>query len=359
MAIGFGIIGCGVISRFHAQAIAEIRGARLIGCYNRSPQAAERLAESTGCRAYPTLRQLLDDPRIQVVTIATPSGAHAEPAIAAAKAGKHLLIEKPLEVTLERCDAILAAAEKARVRLSTIFPSRYHAASRTVKRAIDEGRFGRLALGSAYVKWFRTQAYYDSGAWRGTWRWDGGGALMNQAIHNVDLLLWLMGPVSEVAAATARVGHRRIEVEDCAVATLKFAHGGLGVVEASTAAFPGAARRLEICGTTGSAAIEDETITRWEFARRRARRMRAPSPPALARAGAADPTSIGHQHHAALFRDTVRSLRDGTPPPIDGREGRRSVELILAIYQAAATGRRVTLPLPHSPRLKPIADSAP
>ena len=182
----FGVIGCGMISRFHARAIREI-GAELVACYDYLPIAAERYAQEFGCKA-----------EIQIVTICAPSGAHLEPAVAAARAGKHVVVEKPLEVTTERCDEIIRACEEAGVTLATIFPSRFHDSSRRLKAAIDAGRFGKLTLGDAIVKWFRTQQYYDSGAWRGTWKLDGGGALMNQAIHSVDLLLWLMGDVEEV-----------------------------------------------------------------------------------------------------------------------------------------------------------------
>ena len=200
MAIGFGIIGCGMIAHFHARAIGDVRGAKLVACYDKIPAAADKLAEVTGCRPYHDLAAMLADPAVEVVTIGTPSGAHLEPAVAAARAGKHVIVEKPLEITLRRCDKIIEACDEAGVVLSTIFPSRFHAPSIEIKRAIEQGRFGRLVVGDAIVKWYRTQAYYDSGAWRGTWELDGGGALMNQAIHSVDLLTWLMGPVVEVRA---------------------------------------------------------------------------------------------------------------------------------------------------------------
>ncbi|MBN1589260.1 MAG: Gfo/Idh/MocA family oxidoreductase, partial [Pirellulales bacterium] len=183
MAMGFGIIGCGVIADFHARAIADIGGARLVACHDTVPAAANRLAEATGCHAYHDLDEMLADPALDVVTIGTPSGTHMESAVAAARAGKHVIVEKPLEITLRRCDRIIEACQKAGVVLSTIFPSRFHAASAEMKKAIDQGRFGRLVGGDAYVKWYRSQQYYDSGAWRGTWELDGGGALMNQAIH--------------------------------------------------------------------------------------------------------------------------------------------------------------------------------
>ena len=348
MATGFGIVGCGMIANFHAKAIADIDGATLAACYSRSNESATAFANEHGGTAYDDLESMLGDPAVEVVTICTPSGAHMEPALAAAAAGKHLIIEKPLEVTLDRCDQIIAACEQHGVTLSTVFPSRYHHASQLLKKAVDEGKFGRLTLGDAYVKWFRTQEYYDSGQWRGTWKLDGGGALMNQAIHSVDLLTWLMGPVAEISARTATLAHERIEVEDVATASLQFANGALGVIEATTAAFPGQLKKIEIHGTDGSAGIEEEDISFWQF------REMSEADETIAAAtetvtetggGAADPAAIGHHAHAAQFRDVLDAINAGTPPAIDGAEGRRSVEIILAIYAAAKSGASVKLPL--------------
>ncbi len=355
MAMGFGIIGCGMIANFHARAIADIRTAKLVACYDKSPGSADRLAAATGCRACHDLDSLLTDPLVDVVTIGTPSGAHLEPAVAAAKAGKHVIVEKPLEITLQRCDKIIDACQRAGVVLATIFPSRFHESSQLIKKAIDKNRFGRLTMGDAYVKWYRSQEYYDSGAWRGTWKLDGGGALMNQAIHTVDLLAWLMGPVDEITAHTARLAHERIEVEDVAVATLRFASGALGVVEATTAAYPGALKRIEIHGSHGSAVLEEEDIKMWEFARPTnadrdlLERMRGKTKTG---GGAADPNAIGHHGHTHLFKDVLQAIKRGTPPAVDGNEGRRSVEIILGIYKAAETGKVVKLPLTKDPVLK-------
>jgi predicted dehydrogenase len=298
---------------------------------------------------------MLTEPEITVVVIGTPSGAHMEPAVAAAEAGKHVIVEKPLEITLARCDAIINACRRHRVQLSAIFPSRFHASSQALKRAVDAGRFGRLTLGDSYVKWYRTQQYYDSGAWRGTWELDGGGALMNQAIHSVDLLAWLMGDVTEITAHCDTLAHERIAVEDTAVATLRFASGALGVIEATTAAYPGYLKRIELHGSTGSAAMEEEDIVKWDFA--------APSADDEAIAermkqkhstggGASDPSAIGHHGHMLQFRDVLRAIESGGTPSIDGPQGRRSVEIILAIYQAAETRGVVKLPLAGDPVLK-------
>jgi UDP-N-acetyl-2-amino-2-deoxyglucuronate dehydrogenase len=355
MTLGFGVIGCGMISHFHARAIRDVRGARLIGGFDAVPAAAEKFADAFGVKAYPRLDDLLADPAVDVVTIGTPSGAHRDPAVAAARAGKHVTVEKPLEITLRRCDEIIAECQRSGVVLSTIFPSRFHDSSRLMKRAVEQGRFGRLTLGDAIVKWHRTQAYYNSGAWRGTWALDGGGALMNQAIHSVDLLLWLMGPAVEVHAQTALLAHRRIAVEDVAVATVKFANGALGVIEASTAVYPGYLKRIEIHGDAGSAVMEEEDVVRWDFAKKTAADQAILEGMAQRKGGgggAADPAAIGHHGHARQFQDVVHAIHKGVAPQIDGREGRRSVELILAIYKSAETGRAVRLPLASDPALK-------
>lgn len=355
MSIGFGIIGCGMIAHFHARAIADIRGAKVAACFDTVPAAADKLAEATGCTAYHDLDAMLADPAVEVVTIGTPSGAHLEPAVAAARAGKHVIVEKPLEITLRRCDRIIDECQRAGVVLSTIFPSRFHDSSLELRRAMDQGRFGRLTVGDAIVKWYRTQAYYDSGAWRGTWQLDGGGALMNQAIHSVDLLLWLMGPVVDVRARTGLLAHERITVEDVALATVEFANGAMGLIEASTAIYPGYLKRIEIHGSEGSAMTEEEDIVKWDFAKpmkRDAAIHQAMASRKSGGGGAADPKAIGHHGHTRHFQDVLTAIKKGTTPLVDGAEGRRSVELILAIYRAAETGKAVKLPLPADPVLK-------
>jgi predicted dehydrogenase len=344
-----------MISGFHARAIADVRGAKLETCFDMRAEAAAKFAAANNCRAYTDLNKMLADPKVSIVTIATPSGAHMEPAVAAARAGKHVIVEKPLEITLKRCDRIIAACDQAGVQCGAIFPSRFHDSSVKLKKAIDGGRFGRLALGDAYVKWFRTQAYYDSGAWRGTWALDGGGALMNQAIHSVDLLTWLMGPVAEIQANAATLAHERIEVEDVVVATLRFANGALGTLEATTVAFPGYLKRVEIHGSEGSALLEEEDLRGWDFAKPRKEDkaiLEGMKQHKSTGGGAADPAAIGHHGHAIQFRDFVDAVKKNRPPSVDGHEGRRSVEIILGVYKAAETGKTVKLPLKSDPVLQ-------
>jgi len=353
MAIGFGIVGCGMISRFHAKAIDDIRGAKIVACFDNFPSAAERYAEDIGCTAYEKLEDMLADPNVDIVTICTPSGAHMEPAVAAAKAGKHVVVEKPLEITLKRCDKIIKACHDNKVKLCTIFPSRFSPANQAMKQAIDDGRFGRLTLGDSFVKWWRTQEYYDSGGWRGTFGMDGGGAYMNQGIHNVDLLYWFMGDISEVAAFTATLAHERIEVEDVGAATLKFANGAVGVLECTTAAYPGLLKKTEIHGTQGSAIVEQDTILLWDFAKK-SPKDRTVRNKLMGRnsgsGGAADPSAIDHSGHRDQLKDFIKAIQTGGKPAVAGEDGRKSVELILAIYKAAWTGKVVKLPLKSDPK---------
>lgn len=343
---GIALIGCGMIADFHAKAIAEIAGARLVAAASRSEKNARRVADAHHCDWTTDWRTLLDRDDVQVVDICTPSGAHMEYAVAAAQAGKHVIIEKPLEVTLARCDAIIEACEANGVASCVIFPSRWAEMMRVVKGAIDEGRFGRLTLGDAQVKWWRTQEYYADG-WHGTQKLDGGGALMNQSSHTIDILQWFMGPVKRIQAFKGTLAHPTIEVEDVAVAALEFENGALGMIEGTTAAFPGLSRWMGVHGDRGSAIIEDTSLVRWEFADPRPEdaTILARHAPKARGAGAADPAAISHQGHRRQLADFLADLDAGRTPLVDGREGRKAVEIILAIYQSAATGRTVTLPL--------------
>ncbi|MBL4883209.1 MAG: Gfo/Idh/MocA family oxidoreductase [Planctomycetaceae bacterium] len=353
MPIGFGIIGCGMISRFHAKAIENIRGAKLVGCFNDRFAGAQKLAEEVGCTAYETLDEMLANPEIDIITICTPSGAHVEPAVAAAKAGKHVLVEKPLEISLKRCDKIIDACEKHGVKLGAILPSRFSGANLALKSAIDSGRFGQLTLGDTYVKWWRSQEYYDGGGWRGTWAMDGGGAFMNQATHNVDLIYRFMGEIESVSAVVGTLAHERIEVEDTGVAAVQFANGAIGTITATTAAWPGLLKKTEIHGDAGSVIVEQDDVLMWDFAKKQAKDKKIVEKFARksgSTGGASDPKAISFQGHMDQFKDFIKAIQNGTEPSIDGAEGRKSVEIILAIYKSAWTGKRVQLPLKSDPK---------
>lgn len=345
-SVGIVIVGCGMIANFHARAIADADGVHLVGVTSRRFEAARAFADQYHCRAFENLDDALESAGVDAVSICTPSGAHLDPAVAAAAAGKHVVVEKPLEITTERCDQIIDACRSAGVQLAVTFQSRFHRSSRLLKRALDDGRFGIVTLGDATVKWFRSQDYYDSGAWRGTWELDGGGALMNQAIHSIDLLLYLMGDVAEVTALTSTLTHERIEVEDTAVASLRFKSGALGTIAATTTTYPGALKKIEIGGSRGSVVLEEESLTHWRFDEETVddediRREMANA--TRTGGGAGDPSAINHHGHAELFTEFASAINENRPTKIDGTEGRRSVELIEAIYRSARTGQMVRL----------------
>jgi predicted dehydrogenase len=346
--LGCAIVGCGMIARFHARALAEVPGTKLVALISRNPANAQKMNQELGlsCDTYADLSSVLKRDDVHMVIITTASGAHAEPAVAAAEAGKHVVVEKPLEVTLERCDRIINACDRHGVKLCTIFPSRFHDANLTLKAAVDAGRFGRLTLGETTCKWWRSQQYYDEGGWKGTKALDGGGALMNQAIHNVDLLLWMMGQPTHISGFTATLAHERIEVEDTAVACLRFGSGALGVIQATTSVHPGLPKTIAVHGDRGSVVIEQEDVLRWDFV------QEAPEDKAVrerfaqkvgASGGSSNPAAISHQGHARQLADFVKAIETGGKPKVDGREGRKAVEVILAIYQSAATGKSVEL----------------
>jgi UDP-N-acetyl-2-amino-2-deoxyglucuronate dehydrogenase len=347
--LGCAIVGCGMIARFHAKALAEVPNTRVAALVSRSVANAQKLKETLGlsCDTYDDLAPVLARRDIDIVIVTTASGAHMEPAVAAAQAGKHVVVEKPLEVTLERCDRIIDACDKHGVKLCTIFPSRFADANRLLKAAVDAGRFGRLTLGETTCKWWRAQSYYDEGGWKGTRALDGGGALMNQAIHNVDLLLWMMGPPTLICGFTATLAHERIEVEDTGVACLRFANGALGVIQAATSVHPGLPKTIAVHGDKGSVVIEQEDVLRWELTPETAEDKAVKdrfAQKVSASGGSSNPAAISHEYHARQLRDFVSAIETGGRPAVDGREGRKAVEVILAIYRSAASGRSVELP---------------
>ena len=347
--LGFAIVGCGMIARFHARALAEVPGTRVATLVGRSGASAAKMRDELGlsCEIATGLGDVLKRKDVDVVIVTTPSGAHMEPAVAAASAGKHVVVEKPLEITLDRCDGIIEACDKNRVQLCTIFPSRFGDANRELKNAVTQGRFGRLTLGETTCKWWRPQSYYDEGGWKGTKALDGGGALMNQAIHNVDLLLWMMGSVTHISGLTTMLAHERIEVEDTAVACLRFKNGALGVIQATTSVWPGLPKTIGVHGDKGTVVIEQDDLLRWEFNPAlsdddaiRARFAQKSG----ASGGSSNPAAISHVGHARQLADFVQAIESGRPPLVDGREGRRAVEVILAIYESNGTGRVIELP---------------
>jgi len=341
--LGFAIVGTGMIAGYHAQAIARTPGARLVGVISRSPDKGPAFAAKHGIPVLTTtVEAMVARADVHVINVTTPSGAHLDPALAAIQAGKHVVIEKPLEITPERCDRIIAAADKAGVKVAAIFQGRFGEGAQKVKAALDAGRLGRLVLASAYVKWHRTTDYYKT-AWKGTWDLDGGGALMNQAIHGVDLLQWFAGLPTEVSGRFTRRVHTDIQADDTTVATLQFPDGALGTIEASTALWPGWSRRIELCGEHGSIALEDDTIVKWDFAKPEPgdEAIRAAQHDNALGSGAGNPAGISIAGHLRQITDLVEAVRDRRAPAIDAAEGRKAVALVHAIYESARSGKAV------------------
>jgi len=339
----FGIIGAGMIGQFHAKAITAMTGGELHSVFDLRLEAAEKLAAEFGVKACGDLSEFLADPDLQIVTVGTPSGAHLEPSLAAIHAGKHVISEKPLEITVERIDQMVAAAESNKVTLAAVLNRRFHPGMDAFKKAADEGRFGRLTSASCYVKWYRDQPYYDSAAWRGTWALDGGGALMNQSIHTVDALIYLAGPVKAVQANTACLAHTDIEVEDIAVATVEFENGALGVIEGSTCTWSkdGHPARVQLCGTEGSVFLADDAFELWDFMKEQPEDAGITSTLMKgqeAGLGANDPSAIGFQQHQRNFEEVVHAIQEGREPTTSASEARKAVALIQAVYQSARNG---------------------
>jgi UDP-N-acetyl-2-amino-2-deoxyglucuronate dehydrogenase len=335
---GFGIVGTGVIAAMHAAAIVTLPRARLVAVTDVAGGAAAAFAAARDCAAEPGLDQLLARPDVDVVCVCVPSGLHAEVGVRAARAGKHLVVEKPIDVTLAAADRLIEAARAAGVALTVISQHRFDPGLIELKRLLADGALGRLVLAEASTKWYRTQAYYDSAAWRGTWAMDGG-SLMNQGIHYVDLLRWCMGPVTEVTAICATQAHQ-VEVEDTALAIVRFGSGAVGTILSSTAARPGFPQRLEITGTDGTVIVEDGRIVRRAFGRQ----AQAADPEGSAGVGAAaDPAAIEVASHAAQIADLLAAIEEGRAPAVDGQAGRDALEIVRAVYDSARTGAPVSV----------------
>lgn len=356
----FGIIGCGSIGPTHAGAIAQIAGTRLVAVADPVEARARAMAEQFKVpKVYASDRELLADPNVDVVCLCTPSGMHADGAVAAMRAGKHVVVEKPMEITLAACDRMIRAADETGKKLTVISQHRFDAASQIAKQRLSAGELGKVILATADVKWWRTQAYYDSGDWRGTWAMDGGGALMNQGVHTVDLLQWLAGPVKSVHALTRTSAHERIEVEDVAVATLSFVNGAIGTIVASTAAYPGLPARIDLFGTAGALTIEGDAMKMLAIKERETLWGAAASASAASvaaggtasvkndaaapRSAATDPGAVWGDAHRDQIRDLIRAIDEGGQPLIDPRAARKPVEIILAIYESARTGKTIEI----------------
>lgn len=338
--IRFGIIGCGTISGWHANAINSLDGAELAGVYDYNGSAAESFAGKYGTKVFDTLEQLILSDDIDAVCICTPSGLHARQAVMAAKAGKHVIVEKPMALNPEEADKVIEAVEAGGVKLAVISQLRFSPAVKKLKEAVDSGLLGKIVMGDIYMKFHRSQEYYDKGGWRGKWAMDGGGALMNQGIHGVDLLQYIMGPVESVFAYAGTLV-RKIEVEDTAVAAVKFRNGAMGVIQATTSLYPGYPRRLEINGDKGSIVLEEDSIIHWDI-------EGMPLPEDISLQGtlsraANDPAAFGNEGHITQIKDMLEALRNDRKPMVDAYEGKKPIDIINAVYQSAKSGKEIKL----------------
>lgn len=342
---GFGIIGTGMIGEFHAKAIGGLERGKLVAVYDLKAERAEQFGKKTGCRHYGDLDKFLSDKELDIVTIGTPSGVHMEPAVSAAEHGKHVICEKPLDVTLERIDRMIEAHAKAGTQLGGVFNSRFEPVNQALKQLVQQGRLGQITYAGGYVPWWRSQQYFDEGGWKGTRKFDGGGALMNQGAHTVDLLQWLVGQkVRQVTAFAATLAHK-IEVEDVVSAALEFENGAIGTLFASTAMFPGLPSRVELGGTGGTVVSESTTLKTLKLAEEKLEdeELRKRFCGEAAASGSTDPKAISAVNHQRNFQAFMDALDARRVPEVDGQEARKAVQIILAVYESARLGRPVKL----------------
>ncbi len=339
---GFGVIGCGLISDTHIEAIRRIPEARLVAVCDVVEAKAKHKGEKCGVDWYTDAADLLARGDVDVVNVVTPSGHHHEAAIAAARAGKHVICTKPIDVTLEAIDAMIAACDEHHVKLAATHQLRAFPVYARTKEALDEGRLGEPLYANAFVPWFRKQEYYDDG-WHGTWKLDGGGALMNQSIHWIDVLVWMLGDVESVAGTAETLDHR-METEDYGAAVVRFRNGRHGLIQGTTCTYKGMPSRFEVHGTKGNVIIVADRLRLWQVKGEAMEEHDVGS----AVTGAADPAAglaDAVNAHVEQITDVLASIEAGREPRLDGREARRAVELILAIYQSSRTGEVVRLPL--------------
>ncbi len=349
--VRYGVVGLGAIGPSHIYAIKNTPGAELGAICDIDKERAEKAGTAEGVPVFTSVSEMADSGNIDAVSICTPSGYHLDPALEAVEKGMHLLVEKPLEITLERIDTILSKADEKEIKLGAVFQSRFNPAVMTLKRLVDNGLLGKIYSGSAYIKRYRSQEYYDSGGWRGTWQVDGGGCLMNQGIHFIDLYQWFLGKPSKITAVTQTVG-RNVEVETLALAMVEFAEGHAGVIEATTLAYPEYPMYMEIFGSRGTIAFTNKKVLRMDLidpsdeekkerdklfqmagdydasADKKTREQVKP--------GTAVPTvDMGH---TPVFKDFTKAVLEDTQPMVTGEESRKAVELILGIYESGRHG---------------------
>jgi UDP-N-acetyl-2-amino-2-deoxyglucuronate dehydrogenase len=336
----FALVGAGVISVSHAKAITSNPRAELAAVCDIEVEKAQKLADTYQIASvYKDFEEMLKRDDIDVINVCLPSGMHADYTIAAAQAGKHILCEKPLDINKERMDRMVAEARSRQVKLGVIYQRRTFPAAIETRKAIQEGKLGTMVLGDAYLKYYRSPEYYKSAGWRGTWALDGGGALMNQGVHGIDLIQWMMGDIHSVYAHSAALV-RDIEVEDTAVAVVKYKNGAFGVIQGTTSVYPGQDTRFEVHGDNGSIIFGDSGFKQWKF---QGSDETAPQVEGTASASS-DPRNISANGHYILVDDMIQAIIDDRDPMVTGEEAKKAVNVILAIYQSAREGKEIVIP---------------
>lgn len=334
---GFAIIGCGAIARLHANAIKKCGCAELIGAFDVSSASAERFCNEFETKKYDTLDDLLNDTGVDAVSICLPSGLHAKYVVMAAEHGKHILVEKPLAITKEQNKEIIEAVKKHGVKLECISQYRFSDSIQKLKKAIDEGRLGKILSADFRMKYYRTPEYYLAGGWRGTFAMDGGGALMNQGIHGVDLINYITGGIRYVTA-TARTLLHDIEVEDSVNAIVEYNSGAVGVIQATTMTKPGYPRMIEVVGTRGTVIIQEDSILKWDVDGESVEAKESSRVNSFA-----DPMAISDIYHQKQIRDLVSAICNDSKPFIDEYEGKDAVDIVLAIYESSRLEKKIDL----------------
>lgn len=343
--LGIGIIGLGVISDIHIEALKNIENAKIIAVCTRDVVKVTEKAKELGCRAYTDFRKLASNPLVDVVILCTPSGSRLEMVEYIAEQKKHIISEKPLEVTTERIDLMLNACKKNEVYIASIFHKRYHPVYRYIKDMIDSGRLGEIVTTDILMKWYRTDDYYDNSSWRGTMRLDGGGALMNQCVHFIDMVQWFNGGMKSVFAKTGQKIHKGIEAEDTAVAVVEYSNGAFGVVEATTSSYPGFSTLITVNGSKGGIICENEKIREMKLSDETEEDRKMLYDSEFGEHGGDAKTNIKQDYslHLEQLQEAIDAILNGEQPPVEGKEARKAVEIITSMYESAKSGKEIII----------------
>ncbi|CAN5463966.1 Gfo/Idh/MocA family oxidoreductase [soil metagenome] len=337
--LGIGIVGCGNISDTHADAISALDSCDLVAACTRNPERLDSFCDKYSITPYPSYDEFLTDPGLDIVTICTPSGTHLDYGKKAANAGKHVIVEKPIEVTLERGKKLVETCRKNKVKLAVIYQNRFIDSVVKMKKILDEGGIGKVFMASAAVKWFRDQNYYNKSGWRGTFSLDGGGAVINQSIHTIDLLQWMLGDMESIFAYTTNSTHDGIEAEDNSVAAMQFSNGPIGVFQASTSIVPPQERTIEINGVSGTLLLEGNVLSlKTDLKEIDSKKAQSKS------AGASDPLDgLSYKDHFKQYEQIINAITTNGNPVVSGEESLKSLAVVEAIYQSAKKRKPVSI----------------